>query len=231
MSRVNKSPAQPSPTRRARPRQVPAGVLSRVDKEVPPSTTPPAVDAHERERDFLFKWEIDVLIEAAKGGRHGLRDSLVVSLMFRHGLRASELCALRQVDVNLKASRLWVKRLKNGLATEQPLSGDELRLIRRYLRQREAGGTAELPWLVINERGAPLTRKGVYYIITSAAQRAGQIGVHVHPHMLRHSTGHELANKGRDLRLIQDYLGHRDPKNTVRYTQTSAARFENIFGR
>ena len=55
--------------------------------------------------------------------------------------------------------------------------------------------------------------------------------MHVHPHMLRHSTGHELANKGRDLRLIQDYLGHRDPKNTVRYTQTSAARFENIFGR
>ena len=222
---------KPSLESRVAGQSVPTGVLSRVPENVPQSTICAAVDAHERERDFLFKWEVDALIDAAKGGRHGLRDSLVVSLMFRHGLRASELCALRQVDVNLKASRLWVKRLKNGLATEQPLSGDELRLIRRYLRQREAGGTAELPWLVINERGAPLTRKGVYYIITSAAQRAGQIGVHVHPHMLRHSTGHELANKGRDLRLIQDYLGHRDPKNTVRYTQTSAARFENIFGR
>jgi len=175
--------------------------------------------------------EVDALIEAANGGRHGLRDSLVVSLMFRHGLRASELCGLRQVDVNLKASRLWVNRLKSGLSTEQPLSGDDLRLIRRYLRQRKTDGTADLPWLVISERGAPLTRKGVYYIVTSAAQRGGKIGVHVHPHMLRDSTGHELANKGRDLRLIQDYLGHRDPKNAARYTQTAAARFENIFGR
>ena len=174
----------PSLEHRTSAQPVPTGVLSRVSENVPQSTICAAVDAHERERDFLFKWEVDALIDAAKGGRHGLRDSLVVSLMFCHGLR-----------------------------------------------QREEGGTAELPWLVINERGAPLTRKGVYYIITSAAQRAGQIGVHVHPHMLRHSTGHELANKGRDLRLIQDYLGHRDPKNTVRYTQTSAARFENIFGR
>lgn len=198
---------------------------------MPQSTTPAAVDAHERERDFLFKWEVDALIDAARRGRHGLRDSLVVSLMFRHGLRASELCGLRVADVNLKASRLWVNRLKSGLATEQPLAGDDLRMIRRYLRQRDAEGTGDLPWLVLSERGAPLTRKGVYYIVTAAAKRAAGIGVHVHPHMLRHSTGHELANKGRDLRLIQDYLGHRDPKNAARYTQTAAARFENIFGR
>ncbi len=227
MSRVTKPADKASLGNRATVRQAPAGVLSRVTE----NPAPAAVDAHERERDFLFKWEVDALIEGAKGGRHGLRDSLVVSLMFRHGLRAPELCALRLVDVNLKAGRMWVNRLKNGLATEQPLAGDDLRLVRRYLRQREAEGTADLPWLVLSERGSPLTRKGVYYIVTAAARRAGEIGVHVHPHMLRHSTGHELANKGRDLRLIQDYLGHRDPKNAARYTQTAAARFENIFGR
>ena len=44
--------------------------------------------------------------------------------------------------------------------------------------------------------------------------------------MLRHSCGFALANRGYDLRFIQDYLGHRDPKHTVHYTRVAAGRFE-----
>jgi site-specific recombinase XerD len=51
----------------------------------------------------------------------------------------------------------------------------------------------------------------------------------VHPHMLRHSCGFSLANGGYDLRLIQDYLGHRDPKHTVHYTRVAAGRFEGLW--
>jgi len=51
----------------------------------------------------------------------------------------------------------------------------------------------------------------------------------VRPHMLRHSCGYYLANRGYDLRLIQDYLGHRDPKHTVHYTRTAASRFEGLW--
>jgi type 1 fimbriae regulatory protein FimB len=205
----------------------PSREMSRVEKGKPQLVVV-AVDAHERERDFLAKWEVDALVKAAREGRHGVRDALIVSLMFRHGLRATELCRLRVSDFNLQQARVWVKRMKNGLSTEHPLDGDDLRLVRRYLRERPT----ELPWLFVSERGAALTRKGVYYLVTTAAKRAGDgVAIHVHPHMLRHSTGHELANQGRDLRLIQDYLGQRDPKNSVRYTQTAAARFEGIFGR
>ena len=50
-----------------------------------------------------------------------------------------------------------------------------------------------------------------------------------HPHMLRHSCDFALANRGYDLRLIQDYLGHRDPKHTVRYTRTVGKRFEGLW--
>jgi type 1 fimbriae regulatory protein FimB len=206
---------------------MPTREMSRVSKDKPKLVVV-AVDAHERDRDFLAKWEVEALIKAARGGRHGVRDALIVSLMFRHGLRATELCRLRVSNFNLLQARLWVPRLKNGLSTEQPLDGDDLRLARRYLRERQS----DLPWMFVSERGAALTRKGVYYLITTAALRAGEdLAIHVHPHMLRHSTGHELANQGRDLRLIQDYLGQRDPKNSVRYTQTAAARFEGIFGR
>jgi site-specific recombinase XerD len=51
----------------------------------------------------------------------------------------------------------------------------------------------------------------------------------VNPHMLRHSCGFALANRGYDLRLIQDYLGHHDPKHTVRYTRTAGHRFEGLW--
>jgi type 1 fimbriae regulatory protein FimB len=55
------------------------------------------------------------------------------------------------------------------------------------------------------------------------------VSAQTHPHMLRHSCGFSLANRGYDLRLIQDYLGHRDPKHTVNYTRVAAGRFEGLW--
>ena len=47
--------------------------------------------------------------------------------------------------------------------------------------------------------------------------------------MLRHGCGYALANRGYDTRLIQDYLGHRDPKHTAKYTRTASERFEGLW--
>src|ERR1700737_4289603 len=71
------------------------------------------------------------------------------------------------------------------------------------------------------------SRVTVNYLLAEAASRAGLPPVH--PHMLRHSCGFSLANRGYDLRLIQDYLGHRDPKHTVHYTRVAAGRFEGLW--
>ena len=84
-----------------------------------------------------------------------------------------------------------------------------------------------LPWLFASERKAQLTRQAVNYLLAQASIRAGLPPVN--PHMLRHSCGFALANRAYDLRLIQDYLGHRDPKHTVRYTRTAGRRFEGLW--
>ena len=182
-----------------------------------------AADGHEHAKDFLTEGEIARLLDAAKGRRHGVRDYLLLLMIFRHGLRVSEAVALRRDELDLDRARLWVSRLKGGLSVEQPIADDELRAIKLHLATRADA----LPWLFPSERGPPLTRQSVNYLIGAAAGRAGLPDVH--PHMLRHSCGFALANKGYDLRLIQDYLGHRDPRHTVHYTRTAGRRFEGLW--
>jgi len=200
-------------TKRARP--------SIENGKVPPLRRP---NKDLRSREYLTTEEVDQLMASARSvGRHGHRDSTLILVAFRHGLRVSELVALRWDMVDLKQGLMHVSRLKNGVNSTHPLRGPELRALRKLKRDYK-----DTPYVFVTERKGPLTASAVRKIIARAGEIA-ELGMPIHPHMLRHSTGYYLANSGQDTRSIQLYLGHKNIQHTVRYTELAAGRFKDFW--
>jgi type 1 fimbriae regulatory protein FimB/type 1 fimbriae regulatory protein FimE len=172
-----------------------------------------------RTREYLTPEEIDRLIAAARRNRWGQRDATAILLTYRHGLRVAELCALQWTQVDF-SGWLHVSRLKNGMESNHPLKGDEIRAL-RALRREHSHATH----IFINERGAPVSTDGFRKMLERVSTEAN-LGFPAHPHMLRHACGYKLANDGRDTRSLQQYLGHKNIQHTVRYTQLNGDRFK-----
>jgi integrase len=152
---------------------------------------------------------VERLIEAAKQNRSGHRDATAILVAYRHGLRASEVVALRWDDIDLTTGRLHVRRAKGGDASVHPISARESRALRKLLRE-----APKSPHVFISERRATLSAAG-YQRMVARAGVAAKFTFLVHSHMLRYACGFKLANDGHDTRAIQAYLGHRLIMSTV----------------
>jgi integrase len=173
-----------------------------------------------RTREHLTEKEVERLIKAASDNRNGHRDATMLLMAFRHGLRASELCDLRWDQIDFNRGVLHVRRAKNGTPSTHPLTGRQMRALRRL--QREAPTSH---FMFVSERGAPFTTAGFARMMERAVLSAG-LDIKAHPHMLRHACGYALANRGFDTRGLQAYLGHRYIQHTVRYSELSSDRFK-----
>ena len=163
---------------------------------------------------------MEELISVAKGrGRHGHRDATMLLMAYRHGLRVSELCALRWDQIDFDLGVLHVRRLKGGIASVHPLRGPELRALRKLKRSSSASA-----YVFVTERGSPFTSAGFRKLLSRIAQLSA-LPFSVHPHMLRHACGYKLVNDGHDVRAIQHYLGHKNIQHTVRYTELATDCF------
>jgi integrase len=110
---------------------------------------------------------------------------------------------------------------QTGIASVHPIQGDELRALRELRRQTEGA------FVFGSERGGPMTRFNVSKMVEAAGDRAGL--PYAHPHMLRHTCGHLLADAGHDTRRLQLWLGHVDIKHTAHYSQLSASPFKEFW--
>ena len=164
------------------------------------------------------------MLKAARNvGRHGNRDATLILIAYRHGLRVSELVALRWEQVDFNGGTIYINRLKHGVSSIHPLRGPELRSLRQL--QRDYPNS---PYLFVSEQGVVMAADTARGIIERAGQLAS-IPFPVHPHMLRHACGFYLASKGHDTRAIQAYLGHKNIQHTVRYTELAPGRFKDFW--
>ena len=193
-----------------------------VNGTIPP---PRARNSDVRPREYLTPKEVERLIESAKKRtrRYGLRDSPMILIAFRHGLRVSELCALTWDQIDFAQGMMHVTRVKNGMPSVQQIGREEMRALRALKRDDSAGR-----FVFMTEREAPMTPAGFRRLLARLGEGA-KFPFRVHPHMLRHATGYKLANDGRDTRALQHYLGHKNIKHTVRYTELSPESFKHFW--
>lgn len=178
-------------------------------------------------REYLTAVEIETLLNTAKASASSdflrCRNYALLLLAFRHGLRVSEAVAMKWAAIDLISARVWINRLKGSISGSHPLGKDEVRALKK-LRSH----IPHSPWVFTTGKGVPIDESGARKCVERLGIKA-KLSIPIHFHMMRHSCGYALANAGKDTRLIQDWLGHKDIKNTAKYTQLAPNRFDGLW--
>mgnify|MGYP000980440278 CR=1 FL=1 len=164
----------------------------------------------------------------------GLRDAALLELLYGTGARVSEICGL---DVDDLATALTEPdagiRLfgKGGKERVVPLGSYAAKAVSDYLvRARPAFAQAakrHTPALLLNQRGARLSRQSAWAVIQRAAEKA-HVTADVSPHSLRHSFATHLLDGGADLRVVQELLGHSSVATTQIYTLVTIEHLREV---
>ena len=149
------------------------------------------------------------------------RDRACLELLFATGVRASELCAARVVDLDLEEGSLWVRRAKGGRGRRLPLPGAAVAALREYTERARVvlrAARADPGALFLTRDGQPLKHGSLLALVKRVGRRAG---VAAFPHVFRRTLATELARAGVGLPVIQKVLGHAHLSTTQDYVSVS----------
>ena len=157
---------------------------------------------------YLKEDEVRKLLNAPK--RDKIRDRLILRILYRCGLRVSELTSLKIQDINFQEGMITVRGGKGDKDRIVPIDDDTLDLIQLYK------GDADEGFLILSQRGEPLSTRQIERIVKKYAKKA-DIKKNVYPHMLRHSFAVHSLKSGMNLRSVQKMLGHSSLTTTQIY--------------
>lgn len=178
----------------------------------------------------LSEAEVDALLAAVPGdGPRPRRDRAILETLYAGGLRISELVGLDLGDVDLYDGLVRVLG-KGSKERVVPLGRTAREAVGDYLTtgRPELVGRRTTSALFLNARGGRLTRQGAWLIVRAAGDRAGLQG-RLFPHVLRHSCATHMLDRGADIRVVQELLGHASLSTTQVYTKVSPERLRAVY--
>ena len=159
-------------------------------------------------------------------GKNQERDYCILTLFLNCGLRISELVGLNLNDIQDDALRVLGKGDKERIVPFYAAIGKR---VRAYIREvRVQWVKEEHGVLFVNQRGQPLTSRGVQYLMQKQCERC-ELSIRVHPHMFRHSFATHLLDNGADIRVVQELLGHASLSTTQIYMHVSRERLRQAY--
>ncbi len=164
--------------------------------------------------NFLEQGEVHKMLNVID--TNNFRDYLIINLLWRTGMRVSELIKLEYNSLDFDNGFINVKWSKRDKSRRIPIDNDTLRSLKQYSNQNK-----------ITERLFPLTRQRAFQILKRHSNEAGFNNVH--PHTMRHSFSVNCVRQGVDIITLQKWLGHSDPKTTAIYLQFRDKDMKEIY--
>ena len=155
--------------------------------------------------------------------KYGLRDALILEMLYSTGVRVSELANIRLNDIDFNDRKILI--LGKGNKERYVYYGSKCeKLLDKYLKMNHRDSS----YLLIGKKSDRLNEREIRSIVTDSAKRAG-INIHVSPHTLRHTYATHMLNDGADLKSVGDLLGHESLSTTQIYTHVSNERLRQVY--
>ena len=166
---------------------------------------------------------LEILEESAKDS-DGIRDKLIIEMLYATGVRVSELVNIKYSDIDYNNRRIRVcgKGNKERIVYFGEYALDALNEYTSTHKKNEQG------YVFTNSKGGALTDRGVRYIIEKLMNKLS-VKVHVTPHVLRHTFATDMLNNGCDIKIVQELLGHSSLRTTEIYTHVTNERLKEVY--
>ena len=197
-----------------------------IDKKEYPLSKISYPKAEKKLPKFIYYNDLLEMINESSKGKEGLRDRLIIEMLYATGVRVSELVNIKINDIDFNNRRIIV--CGKGNKERIVYYGEyAMKVLNDYLRERE---NINNQYLFLNNRGEKLTDRGVRYIIDNIMKNLS-VKTHVTPHVLRHTFATDMLNNGCDIKVVQELLGHSSLKTTEVYTHVTNDRLKEVYYR
>lgn len=173
---------------------------------------------------FIYYNDLLEIINESTKDKDGVRDRLIIEMLYATGVRVSELVNIKINDIDFNNRRIIV--LGKGNKERIVYYGEYAEeVLKEYLKTHDRKNHN---YLFVNAKGGQLTDRGVRYIIDNIMSKLS-VKVHVTPHVLRHTFATDMLNNGCDIKVVQELLGHSSLKATEIYTHVTNEQLKKVY--